>query len=337
MTEASATAVNGSGRGHVVGLDQPPAGVPDATTWSALRLVLSSNRQPSPHIDNTVRVLEGHRALRDRLWLEEFSGRVLSTWNPDGEPAEWTDADDLRLTLWLQRVVGMGKITPATVHAAVTVVAQAHRRNAVQEWVRGLRWDRRKRLHLLLPRGFGAAASPCTEGVGRCFLVGMVARILRPGSKVDTMPVLEGPQGIRKSTGLQVLAGDALFAEAAESVTSKDFFTGLQGKALIEIAELDTFSRAEVTAVKRVLTCRVDRYRAPYGRRAEDHPRTCVFAGTTNRDDWNRDETGARRFWPVACTAVDLDWIRDHRDQLFAEAVHRFDAGEPWWDVPAGD
>jgi predicted P-loop ATPase len=78
----------------------------------------------------------------------------------------------------------------------------------------------------------------------------------------------------------------------------------------------------------------MDRYRKSYGRNTENHPRQTVLACTTNRDDWQRDETGARRFWPVRCGNVNHDWLRDNRDQLFAEAVHLFNDGGSWWDVP---
>jgi len=319
--------------GEVVGV--ATASALSSHVWQDLHLVLSGSGQPVANMDNVARVIDGYRSLRGTIYFDEFSGRVVTT--QDAGTREWSDADTLRLTLFLQRSIGMGNVTSATVDAAVAVVAYANRRNSAQESLRALRWDGIERLPLLMSAGFGAASTDYTSAVGRCFMVGMVARILRPGCKADAMPVLEGPQGIKKSTGLRALAGDDLFAEAAESVTSKDFPVGLQGKALIEIAEMDAFGRSEVTAVKRVLTCQSDRYRAPYGRRAEDHPRTCVFAGTTNRSDWNRDETGARRFWPIACTAVDLDWIRCNREQLLAEAVARFDRGESWWDVPADD
>ena len=97
---------------------------------------------------------------------------------------------------------------------------------------------------------------------------------------------------------------------------------------------MHSFTKAEVERLKGVMSCQVDRYRAPYERRAADHPRRCVFAGTTNRDDWNRDETGARRFWPVVCGHIDLDWLTQHRDQLLAEAVYKFKNGATWWEVP---
>lgn len=321
--------------GVLVGTPPATSGAFQHLLWEDLGLALDGRGLPPANIDNAVRVLERHHDLQGRVWFDEFAGRAMTSWG--GEAREWGEAETLAATLFLQRSVGLSRITPTTVDAAVNAVAFANRRNTAQEWLRALVWDGVERLPLLLPRGFGTVESEYTAAVGRCFMVGMVARVLRPGCKVDTMPVFEGAQGLGKSAALQELAGADWFAEAAESVVAKDFFVALQGKALIEIAELDTFSRSEVTAVKRVLTCQSDRFRAPYGRRAEDHPRTCVFSGTTNRDDWNRDETGARRFWPVACTATDLKWIHQNRAQLFAEAVARLDRGEKWWDVPMDD
>lgn len=320
-----------------------PSSPPDSavytaiTTWTSLGLALSDRGTPNPNLDNAARLLERHPETVGRFWFDEFLGRILTTWNAAGEATEWTDSDDVRLALWMQRKMGIGRMAVGTARDAVTAVAMAHRRNECVEWLESLHWDGTDRLGALLPTAFGTLDDAYTQAVGRCWLVSMVARAFDPGCKVDTMPVFEGDQGIKKSTAMQTLVGARWFAESSESPTSKDFYQVLQGKLLIEIAEMDAFSRAEVNTIKRVITCRVDRYRAPYGRRAEDHPRMSVFAGTTNKDDWNRDETGARRFWPVACSRVDLVWLQRHREQLFAEAVARFQAGEAWWDVPDED
>lgn len=304
--------------------------------WSDLGLEMSDRGTPHPNLDNATRILEKHPAAMGRFWFDEFLGRVLTTWDSD-EPREWSDTDDVCLALWMQRAMSIGKMAVGTARDAVTAIAMRNRRNECAEWLRAQRWDGVPRLHQFLAIGFGAEQTPYTEAVGRCWMVSMVARALDPGCKVDTMPVFEGAQGARKSSGLEALASKRWFAEASESVMSKDFFQTLQGKLLVEIAEMDTFSRAEVAAVKRVITCKVDRYRAPYGRRAEDHPRMCVFAGTTNEDEYLRDATGARRFWPIACGTVDTDWIARWRGQLFAEAAALYDSGAPWWDVPADD
>lgn len=317
----------------------PPASKAYSTMvrWSDLGLELSDRGVPHPNLDNATRILERHPAMLGAFWFDEFLGRVLTTWDSPDEPREWSDSDDVRLALWMQRTISIGKMAVGTARDAVTAAAMQNRRNECTEWLRAQRWDGVRRLHQFIAIGFGAEQNAYTEAVGRCWLVSIVARALNPGCKVDTMPVLEGAQGARKSSGLEALVGKRWFAEAAESVMSKDFFQTLQGKLLVEIAEMDTFSRAEVAAVKRVITCKVDRYRAPYGRRAEDHPRMCVFAGTTNEDEYLRDATGARRFWPVRCGDVDIEWLTKWRGQLFAEAVKLYDAGTPWWDVPVDD
>jgi len=98
---------------------------------------------------------------------------------------------------------------------------------------------------------------------------------------------------------------------------------------------MDSFTRSEVTRVKQVITCTSDRYRPSYGRYAQDHPRQCVFVGSTNKNDWNKDETGARRFWPIACNGeIDVAAIQANREQFFSEAVYQFKAGESWWEMP---
>jgi len=162
----------------------------------------------------------------------------------------------------------------------------------------------------------------------------MVARTFQPGCKVDTMPVFEGTQGLQKSSALSIIGGK-WYAEMHEQITSKDFLQNLPGKLLIEIPELHAFGKADINRIKGIISCPSDRYRNSYGRRASDHPRRGVWAGTTNRDDYNEDDTGARRLWPIACGRIDLDYLRKHREVLFAEAVWRYKNGEAWWDIDA--
>lgn len=251
----------------------------------------------------------------------------------EGQIREWADSDTLVMVDALQKGFGMPKIRKPTVEDAVNLFAYEHRRNSAQEWAGALKWDEVPRVEELFIAGFGAYPNSYIRAVGRCFMVGMVARVLDPGCQVDTLPVLEGPQGSRKSTGLRVL-GAGYHVECQENISNKDFYLVLAGKFLVEIAELTSFTHADIRRINAVITCRVDRYRAPYERRAADHPRACVFAATTNQDDWNRDDSGARRFWPVQCGKIDPAWISQHRGQLYAEAVARYRKGELWYDVP---
>lgn len=296
--------------------------------WDDLGLTIAASGEPHANTANAARVLRLHPDWAGKIWLDTFRSDVMG---PDGV---WSDVDTTKAAIHMQEVVGIPKMTPQTVASAVPVVAAENARSSAREWMESLIWDGQERLDWLFSVGFGAPDNDYTRAVSKCFLIGAVARVYEPGAKVDAMPVLEGAQGRGKSTGLRVLFGDDWFAEMSESPSNKDFYLALQGKLLLEIAELDAFGRADITAVKRVMTATSDRFRAPYATKAMDHPRQCVFSGTTNRDDWNRDSTGARRFWPVACGEVALKWIAHEREQLFAEAVHRYKAGESWWDVP---
>jgi len=146
------------------------------------------------------------------------------------------------------------------------------------------------------------------------------------------LPVLEGPQGIRKSTALRTLAGEYFTDELAD-LGSKDAAMQTRGVWIIELSELDSLSHSEVARIKAFMSRTTDRFRPPYGMRLVESPRQCVFAGTVNHSTYLRDETGGRRFWPVACGRIDADAVARDRDQLWAEAEAkaRFDAGSVWW------
>lgn len=296
-------------------------------------LEVSSKGDPYPTVANITRVLNSDPVLAKTIWYDEFLQRVVSIWRRS-EPVEWADVDDVNLLIYLQESLRLPKLSKATVQDAITAIAHQDVRNEAKAYLESVRWDGVERLPMFFPDYFG---TDCTEYTQRCgvnFWVSMVARVMRPGCKVDNMVVLEGAQGTGKSSALSIIGGK-WFTEAHRSPTDKDFFVELEGKMLVEIGEMDAFSRAEVNKTKQVITCQTDRYRAPYDRRAADHPRRCVFAGTTNRDDWNKDETGARRFWPIYCTEIDHSNLALQRDQLFAEAVYRLNHGERWWEMPA--
>lgn len=295
-------------------------------------VALDLKLQVIPNLANHVAVLREHPRFAGRIWYDAFHQDIRTTW--DGEQARpWVDSDRLRLATVLQSEHGLVRFTDDLVEKAVIAIAQGDVRDELAEWLRSLKWDGTARLDAWLPRVIGAPADAYHQAVGRNFLLSMVARALRPGCKADCMPVFEGAQGSNKSTMLAVIGG-SYFAELTESLDTKDFFIVLQSKWLVEVAELDAFRRSDTTRIKQILSSQKDRCRLPYTRRAVDMPRRVIFAGSTNETAYLRDATGARRFLPVQVGAIDLTWLREHREQLFAEAVALFDKGATWWEVP---
>lgn len=321
---------------------RPPYTAPNPGEWLLDRAGTGAYLN---NLNNAIKVLEKDANLQGLVWYDEFLQRILTgaapstvpndsaILTPGMGPREWGDVDDINLCLYLQRDIGLRQMTNAIVHDAVIRVSHDRMRHCVRDWIDGTKWDGTERIGHFFPDHFGCDDNAYTRAASSNFWISMAARIWEPGCKVDNMVVLEGEQGHRKSSALAAIGG-AWFAEQHESVTSKDFYLVLQGKLLIEVGEMDSFSRGEVTRVKQVITCASDRYRTPYGRHAKDWPRSCVFVGTTNKDDWHRDETGARRFWPIRCQHIDTDAIKAGRPQLFAEATARFKAGTPWWIMP---
>lgn len=299
--------------------------------WESIGLSMTKNGGPSINANNVVKILNSWEPLKGVLWFDEFHQRILTT--RDGSRREWRDVDDIDLMVYIQDKLGLPKMSLTVVQNAVALSAWNNRRNEAKDWMESLVWDKSPRIDHFFEQGFGATESEYISAASRNWWIGMAARIYQPGCKFDNMVVLEGKQGKLKSTALDLIGGQ-WFMEATETLGHKDFLQSLSGKLLVEIAELDSFSKADIRTIKKTISCRVDTYRSSYGRRSQDYPRQCVFVGTTNEDEYLEDSTGGRRFWPVKIGRVDLNLIKEHREQLFAEAVYRFKAGENWWVMP---
>ncbi|MDX1045405.1 virulence-associated E family protein [Sinorhizobium medicae] len=240
--------------------------------------------------------------------------------------------DDLTLLQQFLQDEGMRHMPRQAVTDAVTLIAREKTRHPVLEYLANRKWDGTPRLNTWLSKYLGAEQSDYTAAIGRMFLISMVARVRKPGCKADHMMVLEGEQGILKSTSCEVLAGEYFSDQLPDIATAgKDASQHLRGKWLIEVAELSSMGRAENALLKSFITRREERYRPPYGRVEVQEKRQCVFVGTTNKSTYLKDETGGRRLWPVKCGTIDIEALRRDRDQLFAEAVHAFNEREKWW------
>jgi predicted P-loop ATPase len=318
--------------------------------------------------ENAVLALDGLRDVPDTAYIagppdlagifafNEFTNDVIkrraAPWgSPEGV---LTEVDDLRMGEYLVRKHWLPSMPRGTLEEAIKVVADRHRFHPVRSWLQGLKWDKHKRLATWLRRVCLAEdewddADPLQQylaRVGTWYLMGMCARVLDvvrvngqvvrgPGTKFDYMLILEGPQGLRKSTLLRTLAGE-YFADTGLVLGDKDSYQQLQGCWLYEIPELDAFSKADVMKIKAYIASQEDYFRASFDRRARKYPRQVVFGGTTNEDHYLTDPTGNRRFWPVKVTRlIDIDWVIAHREQLLAEAMHRVMAGARMYPTPA--
>jgi len=298
-------------------------------------LILSATGIPKPVLKNAVELLETHEDWDGVLFFDEFAHRAVALrrtpWcrkDPDAHGRHWTSNDDLRMTEWLQEKGILVEVKTA----AQAVQASAIRRpfHPVKEYLSPLKWDGVKRIHRLASAYFGAEETNLARKVSTCFMVSAVARIFEPGCKVDTVLIIEGNQGDCKSSGFKALAG-RWFTDEIADLGSKDAAMQMQGVWLIEMSELDTLSRADVGRAKAFFSRSTDRFRPTYGARVEEFPRQCIFAGTTNKDDYLKDETGDRRFWPVRGGNVNVAAIERDRDQLWAEAVAVYQTGAQWW------
>lgn len=288
---------------------------------------------------NISRILHQHPDWANLVAFDEFKHALLKT---RALPAatrsaaplhigEWSDADTTRALEWLDKEMNVNP-SREMVWAAVQRSAQVNAFHPVRDYLRGLKWDGHQRLPNMLSRFFGVSDSPYAQEVGKRFMVAAVARVLRPGCKVDTMLVLEGAQGARKSSAMRALFGADWFSDTMPNLSREnEAALAIRGVWGQELPELDALKGANVTAVKAFLSKQHDRAREPYAKAYRDFPRQCVFVGTTNDNHYLTDRSGNRRYWPVGCTAVNVSELTEARDQLWAEAVVRFDAAEPWW------
>jgi len=299
----------------------------ESSAWDGELLMPDSKPRPLPILTNAVLMIKNLETLKGRFAYDEMLRAPVIAKSP---PEPLTDVDVTEVQCVLQRA-GLRRIGRETTRDAIAQVATAQSFHPVRDWLQGLVWDGTPRLGNFAATYLGCEDTAYTRAIGSMFLVSMVARILRPGCKADHMVILEGPQGILKSTACAVLAGKYFSDSLPELSAGKDVSVHLRGKWLIEVSELHAFSRVEANHLKGFLSRDHERFRPPYGHEERIEPRQCVFIGTSNKDAYLKDETGGRRFWPLKCGMIDIEALRRDKNQLFAEAVAEFNNGVPWW------
>ena len=347
-----------------VGLDTPPGKLPSFKAMSDLALaddkvkaVFAEERiaqasaefsdedwqnglelDKSGHVKNTLHnltlILENDPNLKGVVFNQLLDGMEIKGEVPWNHPSKfWRDADDAQLISYVD--AHYGTFSARNYDIAVTKVADDRAYHPIREFIESLpEWDKVPRVDTLLVDYLGASDTAYVRAVTRKTLCAAISRVLRPGCKFDSMLVLNGPQGVGKSTLIAKLAGE-WFSDSLNLGDTKDKTAAekLQGYWILEIGELAGLKKAEVETLRSFLSRQNDIYRAAFGKRATPHLRQCVFFGTTNAESgYLRDTTGNRRFWPVKTpgNGKKQSWNLTHEEilQIWAEALVYVRQGE---------
>lgn len=291
---------------------------------SMIDLMVNHKGEPFVNLENLRKILAEDLDFKGRVVFDTFLQTYLYRHVAGAAYEELHDTHEITLTREISvKYGGFAMVEPSKVRSALMEVAREHRVDAAADYVNAIEWDKTARLDEWLIKTYNVTDNEYHRAVGSNWFKGMTKRMLDPGCKFDYVLVLEGPQGTKKSTSLGVLGGE-WHVETTGSPDSKDFLMLLQGNLIIEFSEGETLSRGEIKQLKALITTQQDKFRSPYERHIQTHPRRCVFAMTTNQSEYLKDETGNRRWLPVTTIGeANIEWLRTNRDQLFAEAAYR--------------
>lgn len=302
------------------------------------QLTCNKNGKFDNTINNVQLIMEHDAGLRGKYFYDTFKERMTVCGDlpwcklADRMTTTWTDTDDAGLRNFLE--IKYEIVNTMKIGDAVLLAMQSCMRHPVREYLLSLKWDGVGRADTIFIDYLGAEDTEYTRTVTRKALIGAVARIMQPGCKHDHILVLVGPQGCRKSTTLAKL-GKSWFSDSFYTVQGKEAYEQIQGFWLIEMGEMAATRKAELESIKQFVSKQSDSYRAAYAKRTQEHPRQCAFFGTTNDDEFLRDATGGRRFWPVTVTDKGREtgdyFTAEIVDQVWAEIVMRYSAGENWY------
>lgn len=305
-------------------IKKPPQKNPDA---SQDELQTSDKGVPDSNLYNAIAALRLDPEYAGKVWFDDFHQNIFLHNRPI------TDEDFIFIRAHLQKKWGLKKIQHHDTKHAVFALAKKDLRNEATAYLDSLKWDGTPRIEGFFTEYFGADDSLYTCSASENFWIGLAARAYDPGCRLDTMVVLVGKQGAFKSTAVEIVGGKWACA-ISEKVSNKDFLIAIQGKLVVELEEMDAFKGADISAIKATISRKTDRFRVPFGITSCDHPRRCIFIGTTNKEQFLSDETGGRRFWPIRVGEIKKEALSRHRDQLFAEGVARYKKGGTWHKMP---
>ncbi len=323
-------------------LEKPKA--PEDENW-ADQLEVDKQGNVKDTLGNLAVILRNDPRLKDIAYnihrsgidiRRDAEGHTSVPWTPI-KPG-WNESDMGALQIYLEHVYGL--YTPTKLKGILLAIATERSYHPVRDYIESLpAWDGVPRVDTLFIDYLGAADTAYTRAVARKMMVAAVARVYQPGIKFDSVVVLNGPQGMGKSSFFAKLGGkwfsDSLTIGDMKDKTAPE---KLQGQWILELGELAGLKKVDVETVKAFITRQDDKFRHSYGYSVEDHPRQCIIVGSTNNEDgFLRDITGNRRFWPVTCTKNSKyrPWqVADVVEQLWAEAYMLYQRGEPLYLTP---
>ncbi len=287
-------------------------------------LTKSKGGQPRKTAGNLAKILRLDAAWGTGLAMNEMSRSIIYN---------GTEVTDPFVDYVQEQIEDHHGVCWGREEVSAKLLAQASQRlvHPVREWLQGLAWDHEERIARMGLEVLGTS-DPLTTHYLRCTMIGACRRVLVPGTKLDTLPVLEGPQGLGKSTFWRTLIGPDFFGDSPLDLDNKDGFMVMHKKWCTELAELDhTTGSKAIERVKAFLSSSEDVFRPPYGKTALTFKRSGFLVGTTNQESFLFDTTGSRRFWPIHCATIKLTKLDDWRTQLWAEAMDLVSNNVPHW------
>lgn len=285
-------------------------------------------------VTNVVKMVGTHPFLRDCFAWSEVEEKVmimrpLPTYDglkpprsAGGYPCAIDDKHSVYIRCMLNAVLECN-FKKSDIDDGLITIANQRPYHPIRTYLKSLKWDEIPRLSDWLVKGFGATPGPLSGSMSHMFLIAAVRRVIFRRYKFDSMLVLEGPKGIKKSSGIRALYGDEYFLEGVGDIRREQSSQILSGMWGVEIPEGKGFLNADASTQKAFLSQVEDTYRRAYAHHAVSIPRTVTFIMTVNDYNYMVDGVGDRRFWPVRCgetSMPDIEWIRANRDQLWAEA-----------------
>jgi len=298
---------------------------------------LDKTKKKTSKLEKIITLLQNHADLKDSFRYNEFTGkeevnRDMLVFSPHSRPGDTvSDQDITLLRAFLAKKLSWDS-SEGTIACAVTDVATRHSYHPIKQYLKALKWDGVERLDHWLFNYCYVEETPFTMAVARKILVAMVKRIFEPGCQFDHMPILEGEQGIYKSSLLRAL-GEPWYGTIVLTTDRKSMVENMVGKWLLEVEELVGFRKGDQDHIKSNVSCPMDTVRLSYGRKSHDYKRQSVFVATYNPGEYNKylSDNQNRRFWPITIppgVKIKLEEFKEVRDLLLAEAQHLYLKGE---------